>query len=98
MNRRGYTVISYLDDFLVLEATREKCQAAHDTLIRLMQRLGFVINFDKVVAPCQGLSFLGVFISSLDRTLSLPQDKLIKLKALLHDWQCKRKVTKRDLQ
>ncbi len=98
MSRRGYTVVAYLDDFLVLESTRERCQAAHDTLLQLLQRLGFSINFDKVVGPCQTLTFLGVEVSSVDRTLSLPLDKLHKLQDLLQDWQSKTKVTKRALQ
>jgi hypothetical protein len=98
MRRRGYTVISYLDDFLILESSQERCQEAHDCLLELLQRLGFEINFDKVVPPCQALTFLGVFIDSRNRTLSLPEDKLGKLQTLLHDWQCRRKVTKRELQ
>ncbi len=98
MSRRGYTVVAYLDDFLVIAATKEQCQKAHNCLLQLLQELGFEINFDKVVPPCQGLTFLGVFVSSLNRTLSLPDSKVAELRDVLLSWSQKKKATKRELQ
>lgn len=51
MARRGYTVLAYLDDFLIIEASQHRCQAAFDTLIKLLQSLGFTINWTKAVYP-----------------------------------------------
>ncbi len=53
MKNRGYQVIAYLDDFLIIEGTKNKCKAAFDTLIRLLQDLGFTINWDKVTPPAK---------------------------------------------
>ena len=87
-----------MDDFLVIESTRERCQEAHDILLDLLQKLGFVINFDKVVGPCQDITFLGIQISATERTLSLPQGRLTELQELLKVWTFKKKATKRELQ
>ena len=98
MGRRGYEVISYLDDFLVLAADKRQCADAYNELLRLLQSLGFTINWDKAVPPSQVLTFLGVKINSITRTLSLPADKLAEIKSSLHAWAGKKKATKRQLQ
>ena len=96
--RRGYTAIVYLDDFLIIESNYERCQEAYTELLSLLQNLGFTINWDKVEAPCQKLTFLGVEIDSVSRTLSLPTDKLSELQTLLNSWLHKKKATKKELQ
>ena len=98
MQSRGFTCISYLDDFLIIESDKQRCEEAHNTLLNLLQDLGFVVNFDKVVAPTTRLTFLGVVIDSVSRELSLPLDKLQELHSLLQIWHNKKKATKRELQ
>ena len=83
MARRGYTVISYLDDFLVIEETHEKCYQGYQILLELLQNLGFHINWKKVAEPAQKMTFLGVEIDSVSQQLSLPQEKLQEVRALL---------------
>ena len=58
--RRGFTVLAYLDDFLIIESSKQQCQIAVDTLLDLLQSLGFTRNWSKVVQPSQSLCFLGV--------------------------------------
>ena len=58
MARRGYTVLAYLDDFLIIEPTQIQCKAAFDTLLTLLESLGFTVNWTKVVYPAQCLIFL----------------------------------------
>ena len=54
MARRGFTdIIVYLDDFLVIGASREQCQLAYDMLLQLLLDLGFSISQHKLVAPTQ---------------------------------------------
>lgn len=98
MAHRGYCVIAYLDDFLVIESDKSRCAAAHQELLSLLQNLGFSINWDKVVGPSQCLTFLGVEINSIKRQLSLPQEKLEDLNTMLSQWMNKKKATKRELQ
>ena len=98
MRRRGLSVISYLDDFLVVGDSFHSCWYAFDTLCTLLQSLGFNINWDKVIPPCQSLPFLGVHLNTITRRMSLPFDKLQELRALIKRWIKKKSFTKRELQ
>ena len=65
MAKRGFdTIIVYLDDFLIVGETKEVCQLAFDTLITLLQHLGFEISWRKVIRPTQKLVFLGIEIDT----------------------------------
>ncbi|KAI8496689.1 amiloride-sensitive sodium channel [Branchiostoma belcheri] len=98
MKRRGYhTILAYLDDFLIIGATYEECRLAFETLLELLQHLGFEINWHKVIFPTRRLTFLGIDIDAAERTLSLPVDKLNKLRTLLCDISGRKRVSKRDL-
>ena len=78
MARRGFpNIIVYLDDFLVIGATREECQLAHDTLFQPLIDLGFTLSEHKLVPPTQRLTFLGVELDT--GTMTLPADKLVEL-------------------
>jgi hypothetical protein len=63
-----------------------------------VERLGLEINSDKVAAPAQQMTILGILIDCVSRTLALPEDKLSKLKTLLVTWSHKQKATKREIQ
>lgn len=55
MARRGFhAVVVYLDDILVIGQDKEECQLAFDTLLQLLQDLGFHISWRKVVCPWGG--------------------------------------------
>jgi hypothetical protein len=47
-------------------------------------------NWDKVSQPKNSLSFLGVQIDCVRRTLSLPEDTLVEVKQLLKKWLLKK--------
>lgn len=98
MHKRGFTVISYLDDYLTISDSYENCKQAHDCLIQLLQQLGFTINWEKVVPPTQSLTFLGIQINCYDRTLSLDSTRIAELRTMLRSYVGKHKVTKRQLQ
>ena len=52
MKRRGYnTIICYLDDFLIVAQTFSECMQALNELLRLLRRLGFQINYNKLEGP-----------------------------------------------
>ena len=69
MARRGFTLLAYLDDFLIIEPIQQQCQIAMDPLISLLQSLGFTINWSKDVQPSQSLCFLGVEMDTVNRVL-----------------------------
>ena len=49
------------------------------------------------MGPTQQLVFLGIKINTITESLSLPADKLIRLKALLKQWHDRKAVQKTEL-
>lgn len=99
MTKRGFwTVIAYLDDFLIVGDSEREGKIVYNELIRLLNELVFQINQNKAVPPTQRLTFLGIEIDTVDRQLLLPNTKLSKLRELLNISMAKRSLTKRELQ
>ena len=73
-------IIIYLDDMLLIDHTIEEPLMARDTVIFLLQQLGFALNLKKSeLTPTQRIEILGVTIDSLIMTLSLPEKKVSKV-------------------
>ena len=80
LRRLNVQVIIYLDDMLLMARSKEELIQNRDTLIYLLQHLGFVINKKKSsLSPSQTIEFLGLEINSMLMSLSLPQEKLVKI-------------------
>ena len=70
-------IIVYLNYFMILEKTLEETILSRNTVIYLLQNLGFVINLKKsVLHPTQKIKFLGMITNSVEMTVSLPQKKV----------------------
>ena len=81
LKRIGICVVIYLEYMLIIGRTREETIALRNTVILLLQCLGFAINHKKsVMAPVQERKLLGMIVSSKGRTISLPQEKLKSIK------------------
>ena len=99
MGRLGYTnVISYIDDFIVVEPTRERCADSQAILFELLGSLGFEVSWTKCAAPSTRVRYLGIDFDSMDMTLSLPKDKLNKLFKELDFFEGKSRATKGQIQ
>ncbi|CAG2193334.1 unnamed protein product [Mytilus edulis] len=68
-SKYNFCVIAYLDDFLIIESTYDRCSAALTCLIKLLRKLGFYINWNKVEGPSQRLIFLGILIDTCGEEL-----------------------------
>ena len=80
LRRQNLLVIIYLDDMLLIGHTIEERLVARDTVIFLLQQLGFVLKLKKpVLTPTLRIEFLGVTVGSLIMTLSLPEKKVLKV-------------------
>ena len=90
--------ICYLDDFLIISNSKSECLSSMNTLIQLLQGLGFTINYNKVIPPARELTFLGINISCAAGTLSIPHDKLQDIQQSLLTLSAKCKASKRELQ
>ena len=80
LHRLHILIIIYLDDMLLIGHTIDETLMARDTVILLLQQLGFVLNLKKLVlTPTQRIEFLGVTVDSLIMSLSLPEKKVSKV-------------------
>ena len=99
MAGKGFnSVIVYLDDFLVIGDTKAECQLAFNTLLKLLRRLGFYINWKKVVDPTQSIIFLGICLNSVDCQIELPPDKCADLMSDIKCFLGKKRASKKQLQ
>ena len=99
MSRLGFhNVISYIDDFIMVEPTRDRCVQSQEVLFQLLGSLGFEITWSKCAAPATKVRYLGIDFDSTDMTLSLTKDKLEKLYAELKFFEGKTRTTKRQIQ
>ena len=65
---------------LVMAQTLQEISQAKETLIFLLQNLGFVINFKKSqLTPVKEIEFLGLVINSVNMMLALPQEKVLDI-------------------
>ena len=74
-------VMINLDDLLILGNNISKILTAMDSVIILLRYLGFVINLKScVLDPVQEIEFLGLIVNLKTMTLSLPEEKIGKIK------------------
>ncbi len=98
MLRRGFRIIAYLDDFLLIEKTKARCKLALNTLLQLLRQLGFAISYGKVVCPTHKLTFLGIEICSESLTLALPVNKVVAFMDMLQSFRGRKRASLRQLQ
>ena len=95
MGRKGFNlVIVYLDDFLLIAESKEDCAQVLNCFRQLLRRLGFAINWGKVVDPTNRITFLGIELDSIAMSLRLPEEKLTSFRKELHSFLELRRVTK----
>ena len=73
-------VIIYLDDLLILGNSMSKIFTVRDSVIFLLQHLRCVINLKCVLNPVREIEFLGLIVNSQTMALSLPKEKIVKIK------------------
>ena len=98
MLRRGFKVVVYLDDFLIVEQSWDRCLAAQHCLLALLRNLGFAIAWEKVEGPSQVITFLGVEIDTVKDLLSLPKKKICEFESLVNDILSKKRISLKKLQ
>ena len=91
-----YLDSNVLDNILMMGQTMEEILMSRDTVIFLLQHLGFVLNMERsILNPVQEIEFLGVTINSL--CLSLPQE-VLKFQSQCQDVHAKGQVTVHKLR
>lgn len=78
------SVVHYLDDTLLFHASSTLAASRTTMFADLLQRAGFFVHPDKsVFTPTQVISYLGFRIDSTTMLLSLPSEKVTRLRTLL---------------
>ena len=88
-----------LDDFFFVgKAGSNECSVALNTFLSLSDELGVPIKSEKTQSPSTCITIYGIEIDSTKMVARLPEDKILKITSLLHDFKKRRKVTLRELQ
>lgn len=91
LRRKGYISSIYLDDFLVFGKNEIECLRNTTSTIKLLEKLGFIINAAKSsLEPSTRCKYLGFILDSSKMTVELPQEKREKLKKLVLDLYLKK--------
>ena len=98
MAAKGITgIVVYCDDFLIVADTFEECRLIQLELIKVLRKLGFDINYDKVEGPSQVITFLGIEINTINMTTPIPASKISDLRDVLLNALHRDKINKRAL-
>lgn len=97
LRSQGLFSVNYLDDFLLIGSSYSECQKNVDDTKHLLQKLGFVINFEKSqLVPSKTCKFLGFNFDTENMTLTLPDDKRCRIKTKVHEYLRKKTCTIRQ--
>lgn len=80
MLERGlHVAVTYVDDFVVYAASEADGQEAISIIAAVGDSIGVLFAPAKFTAPTQRAQFLGVCIDTVEGSMSLPRDKLIRM-------------------
>jgi hypothetical protein len=98
LRKRGVRLVVYLDDFLILNETREGALADLQIALDLLQELGFLINWEKsVLEPSKIMEYLGMVINSVELSFALPASKVQDVKRMCEKALSSGQVILRDV-
>ena len=98
LRQQGVKLHVYLDDWLIRTDTPDQAQLHAQTTIRVLQFLGWIINFEKSdLTPSQDFQFIGMQFNTRRFTLApLPKMRL-KVQSVHQHWMANQNITARDL-
>ena len=79
----GVRCVPYLDDILILAATREESIRQSQLAVDLLVRLGFLISPKSCLIPARSREFLGMSIDSHRLELRVPREKMRKFRQVV---------------
>ncbi|CAC5391272.1 unnamed protein product [Mytilus coruscus] len=98
LRRLGVRLIVYLDNILIMNQSNQKILSDLSTVLSILRGLGFMNNAKKYgMEPSQTKEFLGYTVNSKLLTLSLPKEKVEKIKNSSKLMLEHKKVSARDL-
>lgn len=81
LRSRGFHLVGYIDDILLLADTPQELDKQVSDTIKLLKSLGFTVHDTKsVTKPSQQVKFLGFILNSVTMDITMVPDKVDKLK------------------
>ena len=90
-------LINYIDDLIYI-ALPSKIHESYEFLLSLLQDLGLEVNQKKLVPPSTEVVCLGILINTINKTISIPPEKLQEIKNMCETWKHKKSCTRTQLQ
>ena len=98
MNSKDYKhFYNYTDDLLYI-GIPHKIHHSFQFSQDLLKDLGLNISQAKLEPPSTSITCLDIMVNTLDKTISIPGDKLQEIKQLCSEWTTKTYCSERDLQ
>ena len=99
LRRLGVMIFSFLDDFLILASSLYMTKIHTKWTLDVLEWLGFSVNREKSsLVPLQVLEYLGIMLDLQNLSLSLPQEKVVKILAFCQEGQSSSWMTRRELE
>ena len=98
LRQQGVKLHVYLDDWLIRADTPEEAQLHSQTTIKVLQFLGWIINFEKSdLTPSQDFQFIGMQFNTRRFTVAPLPKMRVKVQSVLQHWMANPNITARDL-
>ena len=98
MQKRGYDILAYVDDFCGVSASPSDARRGFDEFAALTTQLGLKLAPEKTCPPATTLEWLGFVFDSNQLSVSVPQEKLDELLRETRDWLHRKFATKQQIQ
>lgn len=98
LRKQGFLSASFIDDCYLQGATIEECYQNIDNTVTLFESLGFVVHSKKsVLEPTRKLTYLGFCLDSEKMYVTLPDERVKKLRTSCLGLLKKKRFTVREL-
>ena len=98
MTGRRFSIIKYLDDFLFIDISEERCNSLVSSFLDICEDIHLPVSLEKTEWATTKITFLGILLSGDTLTLGIPTDKRDKALRLLSTVMDCRKTTVKQLQ
>ena len=98
MDREGYSLLAYVDDFCSIGRSAAAAHNAYKAFLSLMDVLGLQLAPEKCAPPSKQMEWLGFWFDTVEMTITIPPAKLKEILEIATAWGEKTRASRRDLQ
>ena len=95
---QGVTIVPYLDDLLFIAPSGHQLESDLKVALSFLRSLGWLVNEEKSqMIPSQEVMYLGYRITSVEKKIFLPQEKILKLEQAVALLQTNQEISIRQV-